>query len=128
MSIEKGMPYKAWIVVAEEPRNPSIASHVRKFRPDQPLAVFPPQWRSDRLLPIVDGFVQFIMDCPEDALPYRKPNNPPYRAKAVPGQKRVTGGHDPYVHAIHVEDLTLCTAVESGESWFGYTRKQAKSV
>lgn len=123
MTIEKSKPRKAWIIIADEARNPHIAESIVPIKPKQPMAVYPPQWKLDRLLPIIDGFVQFIGNSPDDMLPYLKPQTAPYRAEAHAWGQQAMGGYDPYIEAIRVDDLTLCLDTESGNRWFEYTRK-----
>lgn len=122
MTIERTEPSKAWIIIADKPRSSYMAESIREITAGQPLAVFPPTWGLDRLLPIVDGFVQFIMNSPEDMLPYLKSKDAPYRAQKEAWGQQAMGGFDPYVEAISVGDLRLCTDTESGENWFEYTR------
>lgn len=122
MAIEKNKPRKAWIIIADEVRNPYIAESIVPIKPKQPMAVYPPQWKIDRLLPIIDGFVQFIMNSPDDMLPYLKPKDAPYRAETHSWGQQAMGGYDPYIEAIYVDDLTLCVDTETGERWFEYTR------
>jgi len=100
-----------------------MAEAVRQFDPKQPLAIYPATWSLNRLLPIIDGFVQFIMNSPDDMLAYLKPKDAPYRAQKQAWGQQADGGYDPYIEAIPVDDLTLCTDSETGKSWFEYTRK-----
>lgn len=123
MAIEKSKPRKAWIIIADEVRNPHMAEAVRQFEPKQPLAIFPWRWGLDRLLPTIDGFVQFIGNSPDDMVTYLKPKEVPYPAKKEAWGQQAMGGYDPYIEAIRVDDLTLCLDTESGNRWFEYTRK-----
>lgn len=123
MSINKTQPRKAWIIVADKIRNQNMAEASMKFKPNQPLAVFPPQWGVDKLLPIIDAFVQFISNSPTDMIDYARPNQAPYLAQKEAWGQEGMGGYDPNVYAIHVDDLVVCTDAETGESWFEYTRK-----
>lgn len=77
-------------------------------------------------MPVIDGFVQFIMNSPDDMLPYLKPKDAPCRAEKHDYGRQAMGGYDPYIEAIYVDDLTLCVDTETGKRWFDYTRRPAE--
>jgi hypothetical protein len=72
-----------------------------------PLALFPPQWGIDRLLPIVDSFVQLLDPYLVDKLDSRQKSRVPYPAKVVGYGAEVEGGWNPTVVAFHVRDFQV---------------------
>ncbi|MFT4281300.1 hypothetical protein [Microbacterium sp.] len=97
---------------------------------EQPLAVLPPRTSVDKVLAVVDAFVQaFIWRDADDRTRFLTPVNPRKpetaygRAERHSWGQQVMGGVNPYIEAFQVDDLQVVTDPETGASRFEYTRR-----
>lgn len=113
---------KAWVVTYDDPRPPYQGQEFGGVEPGQPLAVYDSRLGVNRLLIVVDAFVQSFSRSPEDMAQYLQPGAP-YAAKVEGWGQQVMGGYNPYVEAFRVDDLTVVTDTDTGEQRFEYTRR-----
>jgi hypothetical protein len=120
--LTRSRPRPAWIVVYDEPRPPIKDVVFGGVPPGQPLAVFPSTWGIDRLLPVVDAFVQSFSMAPSEKTGYLPRGHKPYAAERHNWGREIMGGYNPYIEAFRVPDLTVVHDDETGGERFEYTR------
>lgn len=124
MALTRGSRRKAWVIVVDTPRPPIEDPQLGGAPAGEVIAVFPPLWGIDRLVPIVDAYVQLLCS-PADKHAYLKPGKAPYAAEVVAFGQQVSGGYNPYIEAFRVDDLVLVEDSDTGRTSYDYTRQPA---
>ncbi|GAA3737672.1 hypothetical protein GCM10022239_11720 [Leifsonia bigeumensis] len=117
-----GPPRAVWVVMVEPPTPPIDDPMLGGHPAGTPLALFPPRWGIDKLLPVVDSFVQLLDPNLVDKLDYRQMSHVPYPARVVGYGMEVEGGWNPTVVAFKVQDLQVFTEDETGIESVTFTR------
>lgn len=114
---------RAWIVTYDAPRAPWRDRIFSRVEPGQPLAVLNAQLSIQKVMLVVDAFVQSFIVEPDDLIDYLPRGNAPDRARPAGWGQEITAGHNPHVEAFLVSDLRIVKDAGTGTSRFAFTRQ-----